>query len=156
MKDSDRRPTRLGIVLEVTEDDCVVSTEGVTREVPFATVFPRPRTERVFPGHPVAIAATTDGREAIIWRWFDAVVLGPGGPGEDVRLWERGHGEVSARVRPGAAPVTAGDRVHASSGLPGAEWWIAGAATQPELLEVGEVEALYVEAGLWPRVFPPG
>lgn len=43
--------------------------------LPYALPFPRPRAERVAPGHLVAIAAAADACDVIVWRWFDAVVI---------------------------------------------------------------------------------
>src|SRR5579871_5995699 len=87
---------RCGIVLGVQEDACRLLREGSVVTVGFVGPFPSPRTERVSPGHLVAVAAA-DGAEAVVWRWYDAVVLG-----EDsglVRMWEPAHGEVTARPR---------------------------------------------------------
>ncbi len=53
-------------------------SEGST--VRFATLFPSPRVERVSPGHLVAVATAPTGSEAVVWRWYDAVVLGPIAP----------------------------------------------------------------------------
>jgi hypothetical protein len=30
----------------------------------------------VSPGHLVAVATAPDGSEVVVWRWYDAVVLG--------------------------------------------------------------------------------
>lgn len=77
---SDREPQagRLttAIVLSSTEDSCAVFAAGRRAEVPYALPFPSPRAERVSPGHLVALAVAADGSEVVIWRWFDAVVLG--------------------------------------------------------------------------------
>ena len=85
-------PLRCGIVLHVQEDACQILRAGQLSSVRFANPFPSPRTERVSPGHLVAVTAAADGAEAVVWRWYDAVVLG-----EEtglVRLWEPAHGEV--------------------------------------------------------------
>ena len=67
---------RCGIVLRVQEDACQILGEGEVRSVRYAAQFPSPRTERVSPGHLVAVAAAPDGSEVAVWRWYDAVVLG--------------------------------------------------------------------------------
>lgn len=116
--------------------------------------------ERVSPGHLVAIVTGPDA-EAVVWRWFDAVVLGPEDDGS-VRLWEPAHGEVLARTRKTYTKQEPGTRVWASPGLPGAEWWVTGsahiapAAGGADLncdVDLDEVEALYTANGLWPAVF---
>src|SRR5438552_18517713 len=88
--------------------------------VRYATLFPSPRTERVSPGHLVAIATAPDGTEAVVWRWYDAVVLGA--QAGLIRLWEPSHGEVLAQPRPGHQPPPPGTRAYLSAGLPGADW----------------------------------
>ncbi len=141
---------RRGIVLRVEEDTCEILGEGRLRSVRYATVFPSPRRERVSPGHLVAVAKAPDGAETVVWRWYDAVVLG-----EDaglVRLWEPAHGEVVARPRDETQHRPPGTRAYLSAGLPGAEWWVAGtAATRAEGadVELDEVERLYDERGIW-------
>lgn len=90
-------PLRCGIVLRVQEATCEIFGEGQFRSIGYGTQFPSPRTERVSPGHLVAAATAPDGSEVVVWRWYDAVVLG-----EEVgliRLWEPAHGEVVARRR---------------------------------------------------------
>ena len=47
-----------------------------------------------------------------------------------IRLWEPSHGEVLARPRPGHQSPQPGTRAYLSAGLPGAGWWVAGAACQ--------------------------
>ncbi len=69
-------PLRCGIVLRVHEAACEIFGEGRLRSVGYARQFPSPRTERVSPGHLVAVATATDGSEVVVWRWYDAVVLG--------------------------------------------------------------------------------
>ena len=95
--DQRRAPARLrcGIVLHVQEDTCQVLREGQLSAVPYAKPFPSPRTARVSPGHLVAVAVAADGTEAVVWRWYDAVVLGE--EAGLIRLWEPAHGEVAAR-----------------------------------------------------------
>ena len=116
---------RCAVVLRVGEDACETDAGAVR----FAPTFPSPRRERVSPGHLVAIATAPDGDEVVVWRWYDAVVLGD----EDgsVRLWEPAHGEVLATPRPSYAPRRPGTRAYASAGLPGADWWVTG--PEPDL-----------------------
>lgn len=140
-------------VLRVEELACeVVDADGI-RSVPFAPVFPSPRLERVSPGHLVAVAAAPRGADVVVWRWYDAVVLGPEGDAA-VRLWEPSHGEVVARARPSYEQQPPGSRAWASAGLPGAEWWVAASTARgPDAVELDEVDALYTENGLWVAVF---
>lgn len=149
---------RVARVLRVEENRCDVWTEEGAASVSFAAIFPKPRVERVAPGHLVALAARPGAPEVIIWRWYDAVVLGPELDGT-VQLWEPGHGEVLAKRRPSYGSVEPGARIYASSGLPGAEWWAAGQATGlpgPGDVDLDEAVALYTENELWQRVFAPG
>jgi hypothetical protein len=146
---------RTSRVLRVKEDVCEVWDAGSVSSVGFAPVFPSPRVERVSPGHLVAIATGPSGTDVVVWRWYDAVVLGAAG-GDSVRLWEPAHGEVVARVRTTYQEQPPGSRAWASAGLPGADWWVAGSANgAPDVADVDldEVEALYTENGLWSAVF---
>jgi hypothetical protein len=146
---------RTSRVLRVNEHACEVWRDGDVRSVRFAPMFPSPRVERVSPGHLVAIATGPDGTDVVVWRWYDAVVLGSEGDGS-VRLWESAHGEVLARVRATYQKQDPGSRAWASSGLPGAEWWVAGSANGAPAtgdIDLDEVEALYTENGLWSTVF---
>lgn len=139
-------------MLRVDEQTCEAWTQGNAVTLRYAPQFPSPRKERVSPGHLVAVATAPDGRDVVVWRWYDAVVLGHGEDGS-VRLWEPGHGEVVARPRPSYEPRSPGSRAYASAGLPGADWWVTGPATPtPEHAEVDldAVEALYTDNGLWP------
>ncbi len=141
---------RRGTVLRVHEDTCEVFMQGQTTSVRYAAHFPSPRTERVAPGHLVAVATAPDGSEVVVWRWYDAVVLGE----EDgsVRLWEPAHGEVVAQPRRARLPRPPGSRAYLSAGLPGADWWIAGAVAaraEDADVELDEVERLYDEHDLW-------
>jgi len=148
---------RTARVLRVEEHACeVVDADGV-RLVRFAPMFPSPRLERVTPGHLVAVAAAPQGEDAVVWRWYDAVVLGHQGDGS-VRLWEPGHGEVVARARPSYEQQPPGSRAYASAGLPGAEWWVADSTTHglEALVELDDVESLYTENGLLASVFDHG
>jgi len=97
----------------------------------------------------VAVAVVPGGSEVVIWRWYDAVVLAE----EDglTRLWEPSHGEVLARPR-GAHQRPPGSRAYLSAGLPGADWWVAGAVSataEAADVELDEVERFYDERGLW-------
>jgi hypothetical protein len=96
------------------------------------------------------VAAALDGSDVVIWRWYDAVVLG-----EDaglIRLWEPSHGEVVAQPRRAQQLWPPGTRSYLSAGLPGADWWVAGAvaaAAEDADVELGEVERFYTEHNLW-------
>ena len=136
---------RCGIVLSVQEDACQFLGRGQLSSARYATLFPSPRIERVSPGHLVAVATAPDGAEAVVWRWYDAVVLG-----EEtglIRLWEPSHGEVVAQPRRAQQPRP-GTRAYLSAGLPGADWWVAGAAVaraEDADVELDEVERFYTE-----------
>jgi hypothetical protein len=141
---------RRGIVVRVREDACDIARDRQICSVQYAKVFPSPRTERVSPGHLVATATAPDGTEVVVWRWYDAVVLGA--EAGLIRLWEPSHGEVLARPRPGHQSLPPGTRAYLSAGLPGADWWVAGAAAahaHDADVELDEVERLYTERGLW-------
>ena len=143
------------VVPRVREDACDVHSGHQVLETRSAPTVPTPRTERVLPGHLVAVATDAAGRPAVVWRWFDAVVLGPDQTGL-VRLWEPAHGEVVARLRDPAQHLRPGSRVYASSGLPGAGWWAAGrvgSAPEEADVELGALRAFYAEHGLWARAF---
>lgn len=142
-------------MLRVTEETCEGWSGTQVVQLSFAPHFPTPRTERVAPGHLVAAATAPTGAGVVVWRWFDAVVIGPDGPGRS-RLWEPGHGEILAQQRDPALALVPGSRVYASSGLPGADWWVAGpVATDPGAagVELAAVRALCTENGLWASVF---
>jgi len=156
MADTAIRPRlRCGIVLRVEgEESCQVLSGDQTAEIPFASQFPRPREQRVCPGHLVAVADLPDGASAVVWRWFDAVVLGA--EAGAVRLWEPLHGEVVAQPRSSRQRYALGTRAYLSAGLPGADWWLAGQAVnraEDADVELGEVERLYTDHGLWQSVF---
>ena len=154
MKDSTQqdhidRHMYCGIVLSVDEAECEVRHGDGRRLVRYAPMFPSPRTERVQPGNLVALTASR-GIEVVLWRWYDAVVLGE--EGDAIRLWEPAHGEVLARRRDAYLSQEPGSRAYLSAGLPGAEWWAAGpavAAPHEALVELDEVSKLYTEHGLW-------
>ena len=142
-------------VLRVAEEACEIWDGATAGSVRFAKSFPSPRVERVSPGHLVAVATGPAGEKAIVWRWYDAVVLGVDDDGL-VRLWEPAHGEVVAHRRASFVHQEPGSRAYASAGLPGAEWWVAGtanSATHRADVELAEVVALYTENNLWPMVF---
>lgn len=149
---------RLARVVGVEEDGCRVWTGDQVVGVGFTPSFPTPRTERVSPGHLVALASRCGNPEVVVWRWYDAVVLGAEGD-EEARLWEPAHGEVIARRRPGAELAAPGSRAYASAGLPGADWWVAGPADgipRTGDIDLAEVDALYTDNGLWDAAFGLG
>ena len=145
---------RAAVVLEVAEDACSARADGEVVQVRFAPPFPSPRRERVLPGHLVAVATALDGAEVVVWRWYDAVVL-------DVRtdrvlLWEPAHGEVPAQRRRAEQRYEPGTRAYLSAGLPGADWWVAGAVTaraEDADVELDEVSRLYTENEMWAASF---
>jgi hypothetical protein len=146
---------RTARVIRVDEHACEVCSHGEVSSVGFAPMFPSPRVERVSPGHLVAVATGPNGIDVVVWRWYDAVVLGQEGDGS-VRLWEPAHGEVTAQARASYEKQDPGSRAYASAGLPGAEWWVAGSANgapQSAEVELDDVDALYTENGLWSAVF---
>jgi hypothetical protein len=121
---------RTARVIRVREHACEVWSHGEVSLAAFAPMFPSPRAERVSPGHLVAIATGPDGADVVVWRWYDAVVLGTEDDGS-VRLWEPAHGEVIAQARASYSNQDPGSRAYASAGLPGAEWWGARPAPRP-------------------------
>ena len=151
------RHLRTARVIRVSEHACEVWSQGDVSLTGFAPLFPSPRAERVSPGHLVAIATGPDGTGVVVWRWYDAVVLGTEDEGS-VRLWEPAHGEVIAQARPSYEQQDPGSRAYASAGLPGAAWWVAASASRTPHsagVELGDVQALCTENGLWPAVFGP-
>jgi hypothetical protein len=97
----------------------------------------------------VAVATGAGGAETVVWRWYDAVVLGE--EAGLVRLWEPAHGEVVARPRRAGLRWQPGTRAYLSAGLPGADWWVAGpVVTKAEDadVELDEVELFRTEHGL--------
>jgi len=144
---------RCGIVLGTEENACQVLAEGRVIPVRYASQFPAPRAERVSPGHLVAIADLAGGSAAVVWRWYDAVVLG--GDTGSVRLWEPGHGQVTAQRRRQGRPYPPGTRAYLSAGLPGADWWVAGSVVlraEDADVELDEVERLYTDHDMWDSV----
>lgn len=146
-----RIPTlRCAIVLGAGEDTCQVVAEGRVVPVRYASQFPAPRRERVAPGHLVAIGALPGGSAAVVWRWYDAVVLSA--DATSARLWEPGHGQVTARRRRPGQPCPSGARAYLSAGLPGADWWVAGSVVhraEDADVELDEVQRLYTDHGMW-------
>ena len=141
---------RCGIVLHAEEDACQVLAGGQITSVRYASQFPAPRRERVLPGHLVAVAEVPGGPDVVVWRWYDAVVLGS--EAGSVRLWEPAHGEVVAQPRQPGQRHDPGTRAYLSAGLPGAGWWVAGKAAdraEDADVELSEVERLYTEHGMW-------
>jgi hypothetical protein len=150
--DRDAPGGRLGkaIVLSTTEQSCTVFTAGQRAVLPYAQPFPRPRAERVAPGHLVAVATTASGSGVVVWRWFDAVVLEE--TGSSVRLWEPAHGVVLAERRDSERGYRPGTRAYLSAGLPGAEWWVAGPVAdraEDADVDLDEVEQFFTRLGLW-------
>jgi hypothetical protein len=142
---------RCGIVLRVQEDACQIVRAGQLSCVRFAKPFPSPRAQRVSPGHLVAVAAAAGGAEAVVWRWYDAVVLGE--ENGLIRLWEPAHGEVVAHPRRAEQHYQPGTRAYVSAGLPGADWWVAGivvANAQDADVDLAEVTRFCTEHDLWP------
>jgi hypothetical protein len=140
-----------GIVLRVQEDACQILRAGQLSSVRYARPFPSPRVQLVSPGHLVAVATAPDGTEAVVWRWYDAVVLSD--ETELVRLWEPAHGEVVAQPRRAGQRRQPGSRAYLSAGLPRAVWWVAGPAVaraEDSDVELDEVERFYTEHSLWP------
>jgi hypothetical protein len=120
--------------------------------VGYAAPF-RSRAAELKPGQLVALTPSADASGLIVWRWFDAVVLGSAHG--TVRLWEPAHGEVLATPRRPDLPYRTGGRAYASAGLPGADWWVAGPAdVAPEAadVELDEVRRFYDEHKLWSSV----
>jgi hypothetical protein len=108
----------------------------------------------VSPGHLVAVATAPDGADVVVWRWYDAVVLGD--QGERVRLWEPAHGEVEAQPRDAQHRYAPGTRAYLSAGLPGADWWVEGDAVhdaEDAEVDLDEVDRLYTEHDLWLTAF---
>lgn len=102
----------------------------------------------------MAVATAPGDGEVVVWRWYDAVVLGE--ERDLVRLWEPAHGEVDAQPRNPQHRYTAGTRAYLSAGLPGADWWVAGdavARAEDADVELGEVERLYTEHNLWSTAY---
>lgn len=138
------------IVLSTAEDECTVVAADRTRVVPYAPPFPRPRTERVAPGHLVALSRVAGGPEVVLWRWFDAVVIDTTPSG--VELWEPVHGSVLAVPRDRARSYRPGSRAYASAGLPGADWWVAGPVVdraEDADVDLDAVEDFFTGLGLW-------
>ena len=141
---------RPAIVVRSSEDACTVGTLEQKVVVPYAEFFPRPRAQRVAPGHLVAVSAASGEAAVIVWRWFDAVVVEE--VAGQVRLWEPNHGEVLAQARDPRRSPLPGSRAYLSSGLEGAEWWMAGPAVaraEDANVELSEVQAFLSTHGLW-------
>jgi hypothetical protein len=146
---------RCGIVLRSEKEDaCQVLAGGKTISVRYAPQFPAPRRERVLPGHLVAVAEAPGASDVVLWRWYDAIVLGS--DAGSVRLWEPAHGEVAAQRRRPQQHYGPGSRAYLSAGLPGAPWWVAGQAVdtaEDAEVELDEVERLFTEHDMWGSAF---
>jgi hypothetical protein len=143
-----------GIVLRTEEDVCQVIAGGQVISVGYASQFPVPRRLRVSPGHLVAVAEVPGTSAVVVWRWYDAVVIGS--EVGSIRLWEPAHGEVAARRRRPQQRFESGTRAYLSGGLPGAEWWVAGKAVdraEDAEVELDEVGRLYAEHDMWDTAF---
>ena len=141
---------RPAIVLATTEQECTVFVGGQHAVIRYAQQFPKPRAERVFPGHLVALRAGEDGTEVVIWRWFDAVVLDD--VGDSVEVWEPAHGTVRAQRRDPQRRYRPGTRAYLSAGLPGAQWWAAGPVVEraeDAEVELDDVERFFIDLGIW-------
>ena len=153
--DSSRIRLTLAVVLDVTENACTTWSREGGAVTQFAMQFPQPRVERVSAGHLVAVATATDGRSAIVWRWYDAVVLGDDSPGR-VQLWEPGHGVVDASKTVHYEARPPGARAYASAGLHGSEWRVSGPVVENPAdaeVELDEVRAFFDDTGLWRSAF---
>jgi hypothetical protein len=142
-------------VLRVTENECDVWAAGNVESFRFAPIFPAPRTQRVSPGHLIAAASSNASTWVIVWRWYDAVVLGRETAGI-IRMWEPAHGEFVARLRSPDTDLRPGSRAYASAGLPGADWWVAGpviAGAEEPALDITQVREMFTAAGLWTAAF---
>jgi len=150
----DQGRLRRGIVLRSQEEACEVLVEGRPVWARYAGAFPSPRVERVSPGHLVALATAAGDTPVVVFRWYDAVVLGAAG--DQVRMWEPTHGEILATPRHFQQRRQPGTRAYLSAGLPGADWWVAGhtatAAEQAADAELGEVERFCTEHDLWDKL----
>jgi hypothetical protein len=139
---------RRATVVRADEDGCEVFGADGLMVVKYSAPF-KPRAERLTPGQLLALARTRDGSEVVVWRWFDAVVLGEST--RQVRLWEPAHGEVLADPRDPRRRYRPGSRAYLSAGLPGADWWVAGpVGTDGEAdVELDEVRDFYTLHDLW-------
>ena len=145
------RTAKVAVVLRPEEHRCEVTFGRGTALVAYGPPFSR-RAETLAPGHLVAVTNGPAGEALVIWRWYDAVVLGQ--TGEEVRLWEPSHGEVLARPRHAQREYVVGTRAYASAGLPGADWWVEGPVTAVQDVDVSmaDVYAFYDAHDLWSQL----
>ncbi|MGI8683437.1 MAG: hypothetical protein ACR2JO_15205 [Mycobacteriales bacterium] len=152
--EGDREPVlRLAIVLSTSEDACTVFAQDEQAMVSYAVPFPGPRTERVAPCNLVAIAAAPNGSDVVVWRWYDAVVLGEADG--QIRLWEPTHGVVLAQARDLRRAYRPGSRAYLSAGLAGGNGWVAGATVaraEAAVVELDEVQLFFTHHDLWDRL----
>lgn len=139
---------RAAIVLQPGEQRCEVTFGVDTAFVEYGSPF-SPRAKSLTPGQLVAVTDNPDVPRLIIWRWYDAVVLGQSA--EQVRLWEPNHGEVVARSRNARYRYVAGTRAYASAGLPGADWWVVGhvGSVEDADVDMDQVYEFYSKHDLW-------
>ena len=145
------RTARAGVVLRPGEQRCEVEFGTDARSVGYSIPF-GPRAETLAPGHLVAVTDASAIGPLVIWRWYDAVVLGRSA--EQVRLWEPNHGEVVGTLRNPRYEYPVGTRAYASAGLPGADWWVEGPVSAVEDADVAmqQVREFYATHDLWSRL----
>lgn len=144
---------RSATVVCVQEEFCEIMAGEQRSRARYATLLPTPHVERLSPGHLVAVSVASDACDVVVWRWYDAVVLGA--EAGMVRMWEPSHHEVLAQRRSTHQYLRPGSRAYLSAGLPGADWWVAGSTTvdgETADVELGEVERLYTVNDLWHTV----
>lgn len=142
---------RLAIVLSTSEDACT-SSRRMSRPWCLRRALPKAPYRAVAPGNLVAIAATPDGSEVVVWRgtapssWERP--MGRSGSGS------RSHGEVLAQARDPRRAHRPGSPAYLSAGLAG-DWWVAGptvARAEAAALELDEVQRFFIRHDLWDRL----
>lgn len=142
------RTVRAAVVLRPGELACEVLLDGETASAGYGRPFGS-RADSLTPGHLVAVTTDPDGQHLVLWRWYDAVVVEQSH--DQLRLWEPNHGEVLATPRDPDHRYLPGTRAYASAGLPGADWWVEGAAGGLGTA-LDEVCAFYAAHDLWDRL----